>query len=248
VSASKKLPAFQFYVGDWRKDIGVQGLDFEHRGVWLEVLCLMHESPERGRLVLPSGDPLPDEAIARNLSITEAEWKQKRSKLLAYGVASQDEDGVLYNRRMVRDEDIRNKRAEAGRKGGKVSKPPSKEEANGGSSVSASSSPSVKKRALPDYSDDFEAVWKTHPRGSKKKAWPEYRKAVPKRIDHDSLLSALKSYVRSELQDDFKGVHLERWIRDDRWEEQQTKRNGVRKPSIYADRHNPTPWIPEDAR
>jgi hypothetical protein len=108
--------------------------------------------------------------------------------------------------------------------------------------------PKNKKRALPDYSDDFEAVWKTHPRGSKKKAWPEYRKAVPKRIDHDSLLTALRSYVRSELQDDFKGVHLERWIRDDRWEEQQTKRNGVRKPSIYADRHNPTPWIPEDAR
>lgn len=47
-----KLPAFQFYPGDWRKDPGVQSLSFHDRGVWHEMLCLMHESEERGKLTL----------------------------------------------------------------------------------------------------------------------------------------------------------------------------------------------------
>jgi hypothetical protein len=82
-----------------------------------------------------------------------------------------------------------------------------------------------------DYTAEFEEAWKIHPRGSKKDAAKHYAKAVPDRITHDRLLKALTSYVRSEVRDDFKGVHLHRWIRDDRWDEQFTKRstNGQRK-------------------
>ena len=130
-----KAPAFQFYPGDWRRDVGVQSLDYEHRGMWIELLCMMWFSDERGRLVLPSGAPLPDGAIARNLGIEEAEWKQKRSTLLTFGVASEDESGVFYNRRMVRDEATRRQKADAGRKGGLRSRPPSKTEAKRGSAV-----------------------------------------------------------------------------------------------------------------
>lgn len=155
---SKKLPALQFYVGDWRKDPGVQALDYEARGVWLELLCLMHESDDRGRLLL-NGQPMPDAALAQNLGLPEATLKQILSKIEAYGVASRDPDtGALYCRRMVRDEDLRRKKAEAGRIGGSISKPPPKQtgskneaegEANGGSSVSVSVSPSGIKRPFP---------------------------------------------------------------------------------------------------
>ena len=37
---TKKLPSMQFYPGDWRKDPGVQALDFESRGIWFEILSL----------------------------------------------------------------------------------------------------------------------------------------------------------------------------------------------------------------
>ncbi len=107
-----------FYPGDWRKDPAVQSLDFEHRGIWLEVLLLMHEAPERGRLVLPGGAPMQDEGIARNLGLPLAKWKRARQRLLDYGVASEDEAGVLCNRRMVRDEEVRQKRIAGGRLGG----------------------------------------------------------------------------------------------------------------------------------
>ncbi len=123
-----KLPALQFYVGDWRKDPGVQSLDYESRGVWLEILCLMHESEDRGKLVL-NDRPMPLEALAQILGIDQAKLKQIVSKLEAYGVASRDESGALVNRRMCRDEKVLQARREAGRKGGRAYSP-SKAQAN----------------------------------------------------------------------------------------------------------------------
>lgn len=163
-----KLPAMQFYPGDWRKDPGVQALDFHDRGIWFELLCMMHESDSRGKLTL-NGRPMPDAAIARNLGITEAEWKETRSRIEAYGVAGVDEDGTLYNRRMVRDEAKRERLAEAGRKGGRKSRPKptgsqgeAKKEAKQSPSVSSSVSTSVETTSpKPEKApvSDLWAVW-----------------------------------------------------------------------------------------
>lgn len=65
---------------------------------------------------------------------------------------------------------------------------------------------------------DFEEAWRTHRRGSRQKAEEAYRKAVPSKVDHPTLMAALRSYVGT-LRPDFRGAHLERWIRDGRWEE-----------------------------
>lgn len=113
-----KLPALQFYPGDWRKDPGVQSLNYFDRGVWFEILCLMHESSERGKLLL-NGAPMPDEALATILGLDKQILTTTLNTLLTYGVASRDEDtGALTNRRMVKDEQLRQKRTEAGKMGG----------------------------------------------------------------------------------------------------------------------------------
>ncbi len=113
-----KLPAFQFYPGDWRKDTGVQSLSYEARGVWFEILCLMHESERRGVLTL-NGKPMPEDALARLLGIPEVLLKQILTTLLNHGVSSiEPETGALMNRRMVRDEHLRLVRSNAGKQGG----------------------------------------------------------------------------------------------------------------------------------
>ena len=113
-----KLPAIQFYPGDWKRDPGVQALSFHDRGVWLEIICLMHESEQRGVLLL-GGNPMPDEALARLLGLDNQILTTTLTTLLTYGVASRDpETGALINRRMVRDEELRQIRAESGKKGG----------------------------------------------------------------------------------------------------------------------------------
>jgi hypothetical protein len=113
-----KLPAFQFYPGDWRKDVGVQSLDYFDRGVWHEMLCLMHESERRGVLVL-NGKAMPDEGLARLLGLDKQKLTTTLTTLLTSGVASREpETGAVFCRRMVRDERLREVRAEAGKMGG----------------------------------------------------------------------------------------------------------------------------------
>jgi hypothetical protein len=113
-----KLPALQFYPADWRKDPGVQSLSRHDKSVWFDMLCIMHESDERGVLLL-AGKPMPEEALARILNLDNQEVKQILSTLLTYGVASQrQEDGAIYCRRMVRDENLIQIRRSAGKMGG----------------------------------------------------------------------------------------------------------------------------------
>lgn len=67
--------------------------------------------------------------------------------------------------------------------------------------------------------EDFSALWAVHPKGNKKDARAQFAKAIrEKRATPDRMLSALRVYV-SSFDNGFRGMHLFRWIRDDRWEE-----------------------------
>jgi hypothetical protein len=112
------LPALQFYPGDWRKAPDVQSLNYHDRGMWFEMLLLMHESEERGKLML-NGAAMPEDALANVLGVDKQELKTCLSTLLTYGVASLDEEtGVIFCRRMVRDESVRQQKIKAGKMGG----------------------------------------------------------------------------------------------------------------------------------
>ena len=206
-----KAPAFQFYTGDWRKSPKVQCLDHEHKGVWIDLIVIMWDTPEKGRLVLHDGSPMPDVAIARNLGIPEAEWKQKRSTLLGYGTASEDERGVFYCRRMVRDEAARVAKAEAGRLGGLVKQTPSKSEANEGSTARKMKNEvevEVEEEELKEK-DEFQEFWKEYPKRAggnpKKPAFTRWRNAV-KHDDFATVLDGVKRYAAYCLATDKTGT------------------------------------------
>jgi uncharacterized phage protein (TIGR02220 family) len=143
-----KMPAMQFYPADWRKDLAVQALGYFDRGVWFEMLCLMHESSARGVLLL-NGAPMPDEVTARLLGLDNQTFNQTLSTLLTYGVAKRREvDNAIYSKRMVADEKLCQIRREAGKLGGNpvlVKQTPTtgdKQKATPSSSSSSSSSDS----------------------------------------------------------------------------------------------------------
>tara|TARA_R100001594_G_scaffold16010_3_gene33236 strand:- start:1330 stop:1920 length:591 start_codon:yes stop_codon:yes gene_type:complete len=115
----------------------------------------MHSCDDRGKLSL-NGKPIPHQRLAKLLSIDEAKLNDTINVLLEFDVASIEvASGVIFNRRMVRDEakrlgtkEISRKRSEAGRKGGiasgkKRSKPSSKKKLNEAASSSTSSSTST---------------------------------------------------------------------------------------------------------
>lgn len=112
-----KRPAFQFYPGDWRRDAALRSCSIAARGLWADLLCLMHDGEPYGHLSVNS-HPLSDAQAASMVGVTPAQYRKLLGELESAGVSSRSESGVLYSRRMVRDEHIRNVRAESGKKGG----------------------------------------------------------------------------------------------------------------------------------
>lgn len=113
-----KLPAIQWYPGDWLRDPGVQSLSYEDQGIWFAILMRMWEGEERGKLTL-NGHAMPVEALARLLGLDNQKVNQTLTTLLTYGVTSvEPSTGIIYSRRMVRDENLRKTRAECGKLGG----------------------------------------------------------------------------------------------------------------------------------
>lgn len=115
-----KRPAFQFYPKDWLSDLGLRSLPVAARGLWADLMCLMHFGEPYGHLAV-KGDPIDDETAARMVGIDQANFKVLLAEIESRGVSSRSDTGALYSRRMVKDEEIRAIRATSGRAGGRVS-------------------------------------------------------------------------------------------------------------------------------
>lgn len=114
-----KLPYIALYPGDWLKD-SISGCSLAAQGLWLRLMFIMQESPLRGHLCKPEdfASPLLDVCLARRCGCTIEEYQSLKSELVEAGVPSKTESRVIYSRRMVRDEELRKVRADAGSKGG----------------------------------------------------------------------------------------------------------------------------------
>lgn len=112
-----KRPAFQFYPADWRKDVELRSCSVAARGLWMDMLCIAHECEPYGHLVV-NGHGMTVAQIAGQVGLPASQCARLLDELLKNGVARKTESGVIYNKRMVDDERIRNIRAESGRLGG----------------------------------------------------------------------------------------------------------------------------------
>lgn len=113
-----RLAFIQWYPNDWLADPSVRSCSVAARGLWIDILSLMHLSPRRGYLLAATGSPISPEQLARLTGCSADEVTRLLAELQSSGVYSCTEDGVLYSRRMVRDESKRQKCSEAGKKGG----------------------------------------------------------------------------------------------------------------------------------
>lgn len=127
-----KRPSFQFYPKDWLADPSLRSLSYAARGLWWDMLCLMFESEKKGYLQI-KGVPVTPEQLARMTGGAEGgeggvsdEVARLLAELEAVNVFSRTAGGVIYSRRMVRDEGFIEKRrqwgqlgAEHGQKGAK---------------------------------------------------------------------------------------------------------------------------------
>lgn len=128
-----KRPAFQFYPGDWQRNANLRRCSPAARGVWVDVMCLMHDSDEYGVLRWPLKEiaqaagasmahvrELVDKAVLKGSDKTAIE-------AYVYVPRSGRKDGdpvtllgaqpgpLWYSSRMVKDEYVRTIRGESSR-------------------------------------------------------------------------------------------------------------------------------------
>jgi len=112
-----KLPFLQLFVDDWLAEERLRICSLAARGLWIDMLCLMHKNTRRGFLGQANGQPMTAEQLSRLTGCSPAEVAHLSQELLTAGVASANEQGMVFSRRMVRDEEIRQVRQSAGKKG-----------------------------------------------------------------------------------------------------------------------------------
>lgn len=95
----KKFPAFQFYPGDWLKDPALSLCSPAARGIWMDLLCAMHENGRTGEL---TGTV---EQLARIARCSPSELQQYISELSAGAASVTKRNGrvTITNRRMARE-------------------------------------------------------------------------------------------------------------------------------------------------
>jgi hypothetical protein len=111
-----KRPSFQFYPADWRKDAALQSCSLQAQGLWINIMCIAHECDPYGYLVV-NCKPMNPAQIGRLVGVSQKEAMALLAELEDAGVLSVDDNGAIFSRRMVRDEEIRNARAAGGKDG-----------------------------------------------------------------------------------------------------------------------------------
>ena len=115
-----KRPSFQFYPSDWLRDTALRTCSTGARGLWIDMICYMHEGTPYGHMKVGDKVILP-ENLARMVGETLEVVQGWLGELKEAGVYDLTEEGVICSRRMIRDESIRNARAEGGKLGGNPS-------------------------------------------------------------------------------------------------------------------------------
>jgi len=244
-----KLPAFQFYPGDWQKDPGLRRCSHAAKGAWIDILCLMFESEERGVLI-SQGHAWSDDDIALAIGGDLTATKQLIYELTLKGVANRDARGALTCRRMVRDEHKRKLCTEAGKKGGnpklvykteltlngqtkgRVNGRPKRNPTPSSSSSSSDNNTPV----VPN--GDVEALYELYPR---KKDRNDAIKAIQKALKKDSFETIKAGLLAYKFSSDSQFIPLPAtWFNKERWkgETVNPNPNSILQPPPPPEHHS----------
>lgn len=112
----KQLLWLKFYPKDWNGDHNLRACSLAARGLLASLLEPMHEAEPYGHLLVRGKKPeYHDLAVIASCSVREVKYGVE--ELVKHHVLSQNDAGILYSRRMVRDADRRVRQALGGTRG-----------------------------------------------------------------------------------------------------------------------------------
>lgn len=179
-----KRPAFQFYPADWRNDAALRICSMGARGLWIEMICLMHLADPYGHLVA-AGKPIAPAGLSSLVGMSKSEVTRWLSELKEQDVFSVTADGVIYSRRMVRDEQQRQEWGDRQRKHRNVTPdvtPDVTQPSRENHTLSSSSSSTSTSKAEPTPNPLAAA-----PPGVRPEVWAMWRKARGRKLTADAV-------------------------------------------------------------
>lgn len=257
-----KRPAFQFYPADWRKDAALQSCSLAAQGLWVNMLCIAHECDTYGHLTV-NGKPMTAAQLGRLVGAAPKECERLLAELTDAGVPSVRDDGAVFSRRMVRDEDVRNRRAEGGSagaehgikgaehgsKGGRPRKPeagsqnPPSDETTGDKKPPLEPPPSSSSSSSTSVEEQYPPASRVPPRAAKKcpesfAVTDELRRwaaAETPGIDVDAETAVLRDHTFATARNDWPGT-WRNWMRKAAKDAAKAPRRPAGNGTSYAER------------
>ena len=112
-----KPPSFPWYPGDSLRDTALMSCRLLARGLWREMIDLMHDGSPYGHLTA-GGVAISPAELARLVGEPAPQVRRLLAELEEKKVFSRTLEGVIYCRRMARYGDLHRSRSEAGSRGG----------------------------------------------------------------------------------------------------------------------------------
>lgn len=102
----ERLPWFQFETVAWRGDANLRTCSALARAVWLEMMLVMHEAEPRGYFVQRGGTRLDLDlkSFSKISAYSVSAIKRAIAELDVKRIFSRTAEGVIFSRKMVRDE------------------------------------------------------------------------------------------------------------------------------------------------
>lgn len=142
----------KFYCQDWLKDSQLRLCSAATRGVFIDMLAMMHDFDKRGYLVISEKangklieSKLEAKQIARMIGEDLLEVQSAIDELIRYNVLKTDCNGYLYSKRMVAETELSNLRSASGKQGGRGKK-----------KESIKSKPKANQKQNPEYEYEYE--------------------------------------------------------------------------------------------
>lgn len=122
MAKKERISPMPFNSVEWITLPVVRNLPPDVRGLWIDMLCYMWESKERGVMAKPDGTIYTRNEIIRLLGVDASGSENWLQTLIECGLCTVRDDGAFCSRQMIRKEQIRAVRQMVGRKGGETTK------------------------------------------------------------------------------------------------------------------------------
>jgi len=112
-----KKESFAFYPEDWMSDSRLRLCSAGAKGLWIDILCLMYLSSERGYLVIED-TILDEQMLQKTLGYDAKEFDNYFTELKRYNIIKKDDKNRYFCKTMVNAQQLSEKRSISGKLGG----------------------------------------------------------------------------------------------------------------------------------